>query len=173
MPSTYTSINFQSLDIDRQTFVMKTETGDGCTGGGNIWTLDLDGNINEVSATGMSCAEVTKPRFAGLINSQLLFVEVTEENAPPADGTPTYLIKRMYTVDPWSLEETTLIELDTTIDQLIFYDKSLLTQVDTVTLAKTEIPFKEITPDSEGMYHYQAYDIETNTFRDLNYTTDY
>ncbi len=120
--SVYSGWEILHFDKNRQAFVLKMGQGDGCGGGGSIYTLPLGSAVmKNIVSYGRGCAfdEKNPYRFGGMLNGRLILseAELAKENF---NGYISVDLKNIYLLDPFSLNKEVITD-----DKEILFGKDL------------------------------------------------
>jgi len=89
------------LDFTEGKLILKTFGGDGCYGGGSIWTLSEYEN-NTLVELGAGCGNPEAPRYAGYYNSKIYLYDVEGE-------FDQYILQDLYTEDVITQQKDTFL----------------------------------------------------------------
>ncbi|PIZ46108.1 hypothetical protein CO180_02605 [candidate division WWE3 bacterium CG_4_9_14_3_um_filter_41_6] len=165
-PGIYSRFGLMGFDRQTMSLIIDDAGGDSCASWGTISTLTLSGELTEVTRIAGGCGDSTKPRLLDYKNSTLYLATVSQEDTNSNPVGPSYPITEIYTLDAMSLEKTSLVTLNPTVDIIYDFSKDWLSQSD-FTIADNEVTFKGTMNFAGTDEQYFALDTNALTFRSL------
>jgi hypothetical protein len=142
-----------------QTLLLITEGGDGCGGGGGVWTLNENSVRHDIKNFGMGCGvSVEKPVYIGYFKG-LIYAGLVQkaENLPIPEE---YEITKIISINPLTGFQMTVTE-----------DAEILNKITYAAFPDNFSPPKQGVNESEIILGYDAksaFDVETKKYRILN-----
>lgn len=145
------------FDPPHASLLIEQGGGDGCGGGGTIYSLSLSGQKTEVASHAYGCVDSGRnpPIFGGVIGQQLVFADT---NIEQIDGEQVVHLKNIYELNPFTRERKTIVS-----------DPDILANI-VLVYRETNLVSEQLS-DEEILVEKKTTDASRSGFYALNFVT--